>query len=422
MKIAETSIFNMFALLSLQHFAEPINNVNHTGSEGLENQNKIFYSRQLIETMGPKLVHDQFAQKRDIPVNGGSSIEFRKWEALSTNLDELILYENIIPEGQELTTTDIIAVIGDAGGYVKLSDKLVLTAIDPVITQATKKISEQASIVADKITRERMMEGTNVIYANGGEFRHKLTPENTLKLVDIFKAAAQLKGANAPTLDGGAYVAIIHPYTSLELMLEDGVSNTWMDVSKYKNAEKIYNGELGKLGGVRFVETTQAKIIRGAKLGADSRTLTASAANGNKVTVAGAVENELVGRYVIISGELYYVSANTATQLTLVDPDDHVTAVTVTLGDDKTVYPGEGGAEGVSVFATIVIGADAYATTSIGGAGIEHIIHDKGEIGGPLNQYSTVGWKLRKTAEILVDEYMIRIESCSKTFPHAEAN
>ena len=72
-----------------------------------------------------------------------------------------------------------------------------------------------------------------------------------------------------------------------------------------------------------------------------------------------------------------------------------------------------GATASVPVFATIVIGADAYGTTKITGGGAELITHDKGEIGGPLNQFSTVGWKQTKAAEILVDDYMVKIYSAS---------
>lgn len=419
MKNTKVIDFNAVVFLSSQHFAEQINDVNYTGSAGLTNQMKTFYSKALIELASPNLIHDQFAQKRDIPANGGKTVEFRKFLPLSTDIEDVILFENVIPDGQELNSVDIIATIMETGGYVKIGDTFSLTSVDPVLNEANEKVSEQAAVIADKITREKMMEGCNVIYANGGETRHKLTVDNTLTLLDILKAAAQLKGANAPKVDGNAYVAIIHPYTSLELLKEkDG----FIDIAKYKHTDKIFNGELGKLGGVRFVESTQAKIFRGANLGATTRTLTATAASNGKVLVSGAVEGKLVGRYIIIDGGLYYVTANTATQLTIVDPDDMVTTPDLSFTGNKTVYPGEGGANGISVFGTVVVGADAYATTHIDGKGIESIIHGKHEIGGPLDQFSTVGWKLRKTAELLVDEYMVRLESCSANFPDAPAN
>lgn len=419
MKNTKDNLFNTPVFLSFQHFAEQINDVNYTGSAGLSNQMKTFYSKALIELASPNLIHDQFAQKRDIPANGGKTVEFRKFLPLSTDIEDVILFENVIPDGQELSSVDIIASIIETGGYVKIGDTFSLTAVDPVLNEANEKISDQAAVIADKITREKMMEGCNVIYANGGETRHKLTLDNTLLLVDILKAAAQLKGANAPKISGDSYVAIIHPYISADLLKE---ANGFIDITKYKHPEKIFNGELGKLGGVRFVESTQAKIFRGANLGAESRTLTATAASNGKVTVSGAVAGKLVGRYIIIEGELYYVTANTETQLSIVDPDDMVTVPEFSFSGSKTVYPGEGGAEGISVFGTVVVGADAYATTHIAGKGIESIIHGKHEIGGPLDQYSTVGWKLRKTAEILVDEYMVRLESCSSMFPNAPAN
>ena len=41
----------------------------------------------------------------------------------------------------------------------------------------------------------------------------------------------------------------------------------------------------------------------------------------------------------------------------------------------------------------------------------------------PLNQRASVGWKAHKTAERLVEQYMVRIESCSARYSGtAEAN
>jgi hypothetical protein len=51
--------------------------------------------------------------------------------------------------------------------------------------------------------------------------------------------------------------------------------------------------------------------------------------------------------------------------------------------------------------------------TSIQGGGLETIIKSKEQAGGPLNQYSTIGWKATKTAERLIEEYMVRIETGS---------
>ena len=57
--------------------AAPDLNPNTTGSAGLSAENKTFWDRALIVLAGPELVHDQFAQQRDIPAGNGKTIEFR---------------------------------------------------------------------------------------------------------------------------------------------------------------------------------------------------------------------------------------------------------------------------------------------------------------------------------------------------------
>ena len=67
------------------------------------------------------------------------------------------------------------------------------------------------------------------------------------------------------------------------------------------------------------------------------------------------------------------------------------------------------------IYSTLVIGENAYGVTEIEGGGLEHIVKQLGSAGtaDALNQRATVGWKATKTAEILVDEYMVRVETGS---------
>lgn len=74
------------------------------------------------------------------------------------------------------------------------------------------------------------------------------------------------------------------------------------------------------------------------------------------------------------------------------------------------------------VFSTLVLGAHAYATTEVTGGGLQHIVKQLGYGDDPLNQRSSVGWKAIKTAEILVQENMVRIESLGKYSKTVEAN
>lgn len=299
---------------------------------------KTFYEDTLIDNAEPKLVHDQFGDKYPIPKNGGKSIEFRKYSPLAKATTPLV--EGVTPAGNSLSVSAVTATVNQYGDFITVSDMLDLTAIDKNITQSTKLLGSQSGRTLDTVTREVLNAGTNVIYApksDGTEVLSRATLDKTCALtVDIiFRAAAQLESMNANGIDGDSFVAIIHPYAAYDLMR----SEEWIDVHKYAKPENIYKGEIGSIGNVRFVKSTEAKIWKG----------------------------------------------------------------------DSTP-------SGLAVFSTLVIGANAYAVTEVTGGGLEHIVKPLGYGDDPLNQRASVGWKATKTAEILSDEYMVRIESCSPVY------
>ena len=237
-------------IINLQLFAE---NTNTTASAGLSDEMKTYYSDYLIDNAVPKLVHDQFGQKHPIPKNGGKTIEFRKYSPLPKLLTPLT--EGVTPDGQSLTVTTLEATVAQYGGYITLSDVLLLTAIDNNLVQATKLLGNQAGATLDTITREVLNGGTNVVYAGGVSSRSALT--DNLKVDDIKKAVRALKTQNADKI-GDSYVAIIHPDVTYDLTNDP----TWQAVKDY-DPKDWYEGEIGKIAGVRFVETTEAKIFAG---------------------------------------------------------------------------------------------------------------------------------------------------------------
>ena len=320
--------------LNLQLFATAANTTTSSGSgNNLSVEMKTFYSDYLIDLVGPMLVHDQFGQKHPIPKNGGKTIEFRKYSPLSKALTPLT--EGVTPDGQALDVSALTSTVSQYGGWIQLPDMLLLTAIDNNMVEATRLLADQAGRTLDTVTREVLSGGTNVQYYDGSvASRSALTSANKLTVDCIFRAVRALKAQNAKPIDG-SFVGIIHPDVAYDLMR----SSEWMDLHKYTNSvENVYNGEIGKIAGVRFVETTEAKIFA------------------------------------------------------------------------------KGGASNIDVYSTLILGANAYGITEVTGGGLEHITKQLGSSGtaDPLNQRASVGWKAVKTAERLVEQYMIRIETgCS---------
>lgn len=331
------SLFGVM-MFNLQVFA---NEVQTTLLDGLSTEMKTFYDMTLIDEAQANLVHDQFGQKRPIPRNGGKTIEFRKFAALAKATTPLT--EGVTPDGKSLTVTAVTATVNQYGDYITQSDVLELTALDNTILEATKLLGRQAGLTLDTIVRNVLQSGTNVTYCpkvadDGSETavtsRTGLDATSQLTVKVVQQVVAKLRAQNAPTI-GGKYIGIIHPYVAYDLMRDP----EWIDAHKYAKPENLYEGEIGEISGVRFVQTTEAKIYSGG------------------------------------------------------------------------------------VFGSLFLGEGAYGVTEITGGGLQTIVKQKGSAGtaDPLDQRSSVGWKAIKTAELLIPQYIVRVESKSATFSGSAA-
>jgi N4-gp56 family major capsid protein len=388
-------------------------NTNTTGSADLSVEMKTFYSDYLIDLAEPELIHDQFGQKQPIPANNGKTIEFRQYDPLPEMTTPLT--EGVTPDGQSLKVTNLTATVAQYGGYVTLSDVLLLTAIDNNLMHATKLIASQAGRTLDTITREVINSGTNVQYSDGAvSSRSALsytnaTTNNNITVQAIKKAVRTLEAQDAPKING-YYVGIIHPYVKYDLMNDP----EWKYPHQYVDTDNIYANEIGEIAGVRFVQNTRAKKWHGDDLASDSRTLAINYASGYSGAITSVAfdggtvaEDALIGRYININGVAAKITDNTASSLTFASTNFG------SIADNAVISPGEGGAGGVDVYSTLILADDAYGVTEVSGGGLQHIVKQLGSGGtaDPLNQRATVGWKAIKTAVILVQQYMVRVET-----------
>lgn len=392
---------------------------NVTTDGELSAEMKTFYDMALIDEATPRLVHDQFGQKRPIPKNGGKTVEFRKFSSLPKATEPLT--EGVTPDGQRLDVTAVTATVKQYGDYITQSDVLELTALDNTVLESTKLLGHQAGVTLDTVTRNVLLTGTNVTYCPkiSGATETPVTSraglDSTARLtVDVCQQiAAKLRAQNARTFDGD-FVAVIHPYAAYDLMRDP----EWLDVHKYAAPENVFTGEIGKIAGIRFVETTEAKIVRGDDLASNSRTLSVNGTITANTTKAIAFDggtvaaHALKGKRIVVNGVTYDVADNTSSVITV-----ESSANLPGIPNDTVIYP-EGNGAGEAVFCTLFIGQGAYGVTEVEGGGLETIVKQKGSAGtaDPLDQRSSVGWKAMKTAELLIPQYIVRCESCSPRF------
>lgn len=301
---------------------------NMTTSSALSAGMQTYYNRELLRTFEPNLVHLQFGDEHRMPPHSGLVMNMRKLIPLETNTKALS--EGDPGESVMLAETEVTVQLQQYGEYARCTDKLDLTHLDMDIMRRTKLFGDAGARSIDAVVREELAKCANVIYAGGKASRAELTAADKLTSRELRKAVKTLKKNHAQTF-GGYYVAIIGPDTMYDLQEDE----TFVKVSQYQDKESIYTGEVGRLFGVRLVETTEAKIFEGA------------------------------------------------------------------------------GADGADVASVIVLGQYAYGVTSLKGAKPRVIVKPAGSAGtaDPLDQISTVGWKMDGFgAKLLQPEYAVRIE------------
>ena len=301
---------------------------NMTSSSALSAGMQTYYNRELLRTFEPNLVHLQFGDEHRMPPHSGLVMNMRKLIPLETNTKALS--EGDPGESVMLAETEVTVQLQQYGEYARCTDKLDLTHLDMDIMRRTKLFGDAGARSIDAVVREELAKCANVIYAGGKASRAELTAADKLTSRELRKAVKTLKKNHAQTF-GGYFVAIIGPDTMYDLQEDEA----FVKVSQYQDKENIYTGEVGRLFGVRLVETTEAKIFEGT------------------------------------------------------------------------------GADGADVASVIVLGQYAYGVTSLKGAKPRVIVKPAGSAGtaDPLDQISTVGWKMDGFgAKLLQPEYAVRIE------------
>ena len=315
-----------------------------------------FYDRNLLDRAIPADVHGRFGQNRPLKTRNGNQIKFRRYERLTSSVTPLV--EGVTPSGSSLSVTDATATLAQYGDYVTITDMVDLTNQDPVLTEAGMVLGEQAGVTIDQVRRDVLTAGTTVIY-NNATVR---TDQNTvLTTVALRMAIRSLSRQDAK-------------YQKEMIKASTGIGT--------KPIRPAYIG-------IVHPDTTAA--LEG---------LTGYIPVSEYSAAMSAEPNE-VGSYRNIR---FFESTNSKVFL----------AGGKAVGADGMI---SAGGTSNDVYATLIIGENAYGVCPLSGNALTNIVKPLGSAGSadPLDQRATSGWKAITTTKILNEAWMVRVEHTNLT-------
>ena len=232
-----------------------------------------FYSRDLLIRVQPFLVHNKFGMVKDIPKGNSDIIKFRRYANLSAATTPLV--EGVTPAGSQLSKTDISATLNWYGDFVTLTDKLTMETEDPVRMETNEILADQAGDTLDQLGRDIINAGTSAIWSGSGNTQtSEVAAGDVIATADIDTAEETLKANKARFMTSyvdpstgistvplpPCFIGICHVYTTKTLRAMSG----WTKVELYANPSSRMEGEIGKYGNTRFIETVNAKVFTGA--------------------------------------------------------------------------------------------------------------------------------------------------------------
>jgi len=378
--------------------------------------NKEFYDRKLLERAVTKTIYAQFAQKRNIPKNNGKTVEFRRYSPFDVSTTKLELTEGVTPSSQAIKQTTVNATVKQYGAYVETSDLLVLTAYDPVQSDAADLLGEQMGTLVDWLNRDEMISGASAQYAGGALSKNAIATTSKFTLEEARKAVTTLRKAKArPFTDGGEHFkCILSPDQAYDLQSD----STWKEIAVHVDPSRSISGEIGRAYGVAFYLSTEAKVDKQSVLNA----VNANTSSSTSFVLKNDPSDAAV-EYLSTPGNKIMIGT---TEYTLAATSPYASATkTVTLSAaaslsaDAIVYSTDCGhidsstKAGSDLHHALIFGADAYGNIDIAGSGaIKMITKPAGSAGtaDPLDQRSTIGAKiLAYTVKVLNSAWLIDI-------------
>lgn len=204
----------------------------------------VYYDKRPLDRLEAMFRFAQVCEPKPIPQNVGKTIQFFRTTLPGFNTNPSA--EGVIGAPVSMTTTTVSATVEQYSDFESSSQLLDLTDINPPRTRMVDDLSYRASGSVDTIIRTEIDSNTSALVSTIGA---------ALAASDFKKNVALLKGINVRPLRGNEFLGVCHPYVVYDL-ISDNTAGGFIDALKYQGGNQVLQGEVGMVGGVRLLEST----------------------------------------------------------------------------------------------------------------------------------------------------------------------
>ena len=443
-----------------------VTNVASTFSSDIEN----FIADETLPLARRQLVAYQFGDPLVLPKGRGTTYTASRYQRVP--LPFAPISEGVPPVGEQMTLQQVSAVAQQWGDKITITDVAELTIKHPLFEKAIELVGLQIAETLERNTFVSLLGGTQVNYVNTRTARASLVAGDVLNIHEINRAVGAMYTIGAPRYMGDEqtdikidaskgqpkasesprghphYCAILHPLVEQDMRENSTVVQAW----SYSDLNKLYNDELGELGGVRFCRSNLVPSWTGVAQISGTAGSSGSMASGTyyiQVT-ASDTQNQYESRIYLISistagvsgpngsisvvlpalsGFTYnvYVSTSSAMansnlglcaagptvgpyagQATQLAPGQTVILTGLGIAQQPPAAPTVAAG---TVYPTFIFGRGAYGQVMLDDVKTSYL--SSAEKADPLNQLRIVGWKLYYGTLIENNQFFMRIESTS---------
>jgi N4-gp56 family major capsid protein len=233
--------------------ALPVTNL--TTSPGMAQLVAVSYKREGLDVLEKKTIFRSIAEKDMLERQNGRTVQWYRYRNFSPSTTPSS--EGVSGSGLAVNTTIIQATVSQYTSFVTVSDVLYKTALDPVLTNASKRLGYRGALSVDTMTRNVIdAESTSTNQAPTGTF---------LRVADIRAARHNLQALDVEPFDDSEFRVILHPMVSYDLV-NDPAANGLADIVKYtypKDSPLVRyedRGTVAIVAGAKVVESTNTYV------------------------------------------------------------------------------------------------------------------------------------------------------------------